>query len=65
MAVRSGRVSVANRGTFVRVGASVRRGSSGVVVDVAFNVHAQVVPGLVGMVVLSVLLGEIRVWCKG
>ena len=43
----------------------VSRGSSGVVGDVAFNVHAQVVPGLVGMVVLSVLLGEVRIWCKG
>jgi hypothetical protein len=51
--------------TLAHLYVGVSRGSSGVVGDVAFNVHAQVVPGLVGMVVLSVLLGEVRVWCEG
>ena len=51
--------------TLAHLYVGVSRGSSGVVGDVAFDVHAQVIPGLVGMIILSILLGEVRVWCEG
>ena len=45
--------------TLAHLNIGVAQSPSCVVGEVAFDVHTQVVPGLIGVVVLSVLLGEV------